>query len=155
MHAVLFDLAEFGQGKDLIAARVGQDGPFPAHETMEAAKVIQHLGAGSNKKVVGVAQNDPGIQCGIDQFGRVGRFHRAPRAHWHETRRFHRGMRQLQPTSAGFGFGIGLEKGKQGRGLKGGKVKSQRHLPTPVWWVFPLNLAFNPEPLPHHFVVSL
>ena len=50
------------QGKDLEAAAVGEDGPFPAHEAMQPAQAGDSVGAGAQVQVVGVGQDHGGVQ---------------------------------------------------------------------------------------------
>src|SRR5262249_42195018 len=51
-----------GQGKDLEAARVGDDGPLPAHEAMKPAAAGDQLLAGGEMQVKGVAEHHPVAQ---------------------------------------------------------------------------------------------
>ena len=62
-------LAEPAQTEELVATRVGEDGAIPTHELVEVAMPLQHLDAGPQKEVVGVAEQD--LDAGI--FELVGR----------------------------------------------------------------------------------
>ena len=52
--AVLLDLAQGGQGKDLKAAAVGEDGAVPGHELVQTAQLLDELVARTDMQVVGV-----------------------------------------------------------------------------------------------------
>ena len=54
--AFLGDFAQLAQTKDLEAARVGQDGPLPAHEAVHAAKLANGLDPRPQIKMVGVVE---------------------------------------------------------------------------------------------------
>ena len=49
-------LEEAGQGKDLEAAGIGEDGPVPPHEFVEATHLAHHLVTGTQVEVIGVGQ---------------------------------------------------------------------------------------------------
>ncbi len=68
LDPLLGELAQFGQAHHLVAATVGQDGPLPVHELVQAAKPRHPLGAGSQHEVVGVAEDNVG-PCLADSFG--------------------------------------------------------------------------------------
>ena len=59
-HAVTIDLAHVGQAKDLVAARIGQDRPVPVHELVQPAHTGYEVGAGTEKEVIGIGQDEPG-----------------------------------------------------------------------------------------------
>ena len=46
------------QAPDLEAARVGEDGPLPADEAVQAAELADHVQAGAQEQVEGVAEDD-------------------------------------------------------------------------------------------------
>ena len=54
------DLAQRRQAEDLVAAAVGEHGPFPGAELVQPARLGDQRGAGAQAKVVGVAQDDLG-----------------------------------------------------------------------------------------------
>ena len=57
-YALLADLADTGEGKDLKPAAVGEDGLGPAHEAVQAARLADQILAGAQVQVVGVGQHD-------------------------------------------------------------------------------------------------
>ena len=57
-RAALVDGAVARQREDLIAARVGEHGPRPAHELVDAADAPEQLGPRPQQQVIGVRQQD-------------------------------------------------------------------------------------------------
>ena len=64
LNAGLADLADAGEREDLKPAGVGQNGPVPAHEAMDAAEALQLVGAGPKHEVIGVVEDDLGAGSG-------------------------------------------------------------------------------------------
>ncbi len=58
LHAVVVDLAEAFERKDLKAPGVGEQRPFPRHELVEPAKLRDHLFTGPHVQVIGVGEHD-------------------------------------------------------------------------------------------------
>ena len=56
--ALLLDLPQGGQGEDLEAAGVREDGAVPADEFMEASHLPHHLVARAQVEVIGVGELD-------------------------------------------------------------------------------------------------
>ena len=82
-HALLRDLAQLRQRHHLEAAGVGEDGLFPAHEFVQAAKARDALRARAQHQVISVAEHDVG--AGGGHALRQHRLHRARRADRHES----------------------------------------------------------------------
>jgi hypothetical protein len=62
-------LADFGEGveaEDLESARVGEDRAGPGHELVESTKGADGLVAGPEEEVVGIREDDPGVELGFD-----------------------------------------------------------------------------------------
>ena len=59
-HAIWVDLAHVGQTEDLVATGIGQDRPIPLHELMKPAHTGYEVGAGTEKEVIGIGQDEPG-----------------------------------------------------------------------------------------------
>ena len=57
-HAVVIDLPQMGQRKDLVSSAVGKDGAVPGHEPMEASQSSDHLCPRPQHQVVGIGQHD-------------------------------------------------------------------------------------------------
>jgi len=110
MGPLFRDLADLGEGKNLIAAAVGQDRPVPIHEPMQPAKVADHLHSWPNEKMVGVSEND--LCAEFTQLPRADRLHCALRPDRHEGRRLDHAMRRRQPATAGLGIWIGRKEFK-------------------------------------------
>jgi hypothetical protein len=70
------------QREHLEAAGVGQDGPIPGHERVQAAELGDQLGAGPEVQVVAVSEHDRRAQ--LAQLVRVDALDRRLRADGHE-----------------------------------------------------------------------
>jgi hypothetical protein len=70
------------QREDLVAARVGQDRPAPAHEAVDAAHPAKQLDAGAEHEVVRVGEDD--LDADPGQIRRVEPGDGRARAHRHE-----------------------------------------------------------------------
>jgi len=60
--AAIGELAEVGKAEDLEAAGVGENGVAPGHEAMESAELANQFVAGPEEEVVGVCQDDLGVE---------------------------------------------------------------------------------------------
>ena len=58
----LGDLTELVEAEDLESAGVGEDGVGPAHETVQASHAADEFVAGTQVKMIGVAEDDAGIE---------------------------------------------------------------------------------------------
>ena len=114
MDAVVCDFAESVEGEDLEAAGVSEDGARPTDETMQAAHAADGLVAGTQIKMVGVAEDD----FDAESFKRVlgDGFDGALRADGHEDRGFDGlvGQEETAAAAAGGGFGEELEGRRHG-----------------------------------------
>ena len=97
MHALLGDFAHFTQREHLEAAGVGEDWFIPLGKVVEVAVGFDHIGAGAQPEVKGVAQDD----LGANLFDRLGRhaLDRAVGADRHERRGFHRATGEVQTAT--------------------------------------------------------
>ena len=87
-HAVLADLAQFGEGKYLEAAAVREDGPVPGHEAVQPAEGLDEPVAGAHMQVIGVGELD--LAADVSQIARRERaLYRRLGADVHEHRRLH------------------------------------------------------------------
>src|SRR4051794_26443663 len=82
--ALLSNLADLGEGKNLVTAAVGQDRPIPMHEAMKPAELPENIEARPNEKVISVSENDLGFE--FSQFARTDRLDRSLGAHRHKLR---------------------------------------------------------------------
>jgi hypothetical protein len=55
------NLPVFRKGINLISSAIGEYGALPAIETMQPSGLLQHLKARAEVEVIGIAQDDPGI----------------------------------------------------------------------------------------------
>ena len=97
-HRVFADLAQLRQRHHLEAAGVGQHGPVPAGEGLQAAEGGNAFGARPQHQVIGVAEHD--IGAGIAHLAPVQALHGACGADRHEGRRPHHAMRRGQLARA-------------------------------------------------------
>ena len=98
--ALLLDLPQLGQGKDLEAATVGEDGAVPVHELVQAAHLLDQRVAGAHMKVVGVGK----LHLAADGFqvvGGEGAFDGPLGAHIHEHRGLDGAVGRFQLSPAG------------------------------------------------------
>ena len=105
--AFLGDLGEILEAEDLKTAAVGEDGPVPVHEFMQAAEAADQLMAGPDVEMVGVAEDDLGAQL-LEVF-RGHALDRGLGAHRHEDRGLHRavqGAHLAAPGRAIAGFAV-------------------------------------------------
>src|SRR5262249_18334635 len=104
--ALIGDFSKFGQTEYLITAGIGENGPVPGHEFVQTAQLANPLVAGTQIKVVGIAEND--LRAEFFQRFVAEAFYRSLRAYGHENRRFDQAVRSGQssaPRTAGFRFG--------------------------------------------------
>ena len=97
--ALLADLAQGTERKNLKAAGIGKNRLVPAHEAMQTAMHRDHLQPRSQPQVKGIAQTD---RCA--DFGQITWRHRLDRtvgADRHEDRRFDNTMGQRQAAKTG------------------------------------------------------
>jgi len=84
VRPVLGDPAALREAEYLKAAAIGQDGPLPSDESMQAAPPSNELVAGTKIEMVGVAQDDLG--SGLLHIPEQGSLDRTLRPHGHERR---------------------------------------------------------------------
>lgn len=90
-HAVVVELERVGQREDLETTRIGKDDTVPVHERMQAARLGDELGSGTQEQVVGVRKHHLGVEC--PQLVDGDAFHRGAGTHGHECGRLDRAMR--------------------------------------------------------------
>ena len=84
LHAFFGHFANIGEGEYLKTARIGQYGACPSLKTMQSARFVQDLGAWSQIQVIGVTQNDLGINIFFKE-GALHSFHSTDRAYGHKN----------------------------------------------------------------------
>src|SRR5882762_7288038 len=104
-HAPIGHFSQLGKAKDLIAARIREDGVRPGHELVQAAKLADEFVPRAQIKMIGVCEDDVGAEL-FERFlaealdGRLS-------AHGHEHRRFDHAMgRRQAPTPRSRGIGL-------------------------------------------------
>ena len=106
LHAFGRNFAKGAETEDLKAARVGQHGSVPAHESMDATHAPDELVAGPEVQMVSVGEDDlRALAVGADLFEDALRdgLHGGGGSDWHEDWRFDDTMRQGKlsaPTAA-------------------------------------------------------
>ena len=115
LDPILFDLAEPFEREDLEPARVGQHRPVPGGEPVQPAERLDHLFAGAQMQVVGVAEDD--LRAGAANLVRMQTAHRSVGADRHERGRLHDAVGQREAAGAGQAFGGVEGEVEQGYGL--------------------------------------
>ena len=99
-YPLLADVAELCQAEYLKSAAVGQDGPVPAGELVQAAHVGNHLVAGTQMQMIGIAQHD--LRADVLQVkGRQSALDGAGCGNIHESRGLYRAVHRLENAAAG------------------------------------------------------
>jgi hypothetical protein len=57
-RTIFFQFTNIRQGKNLKSAAVGQYGPFPTDETMQATRSFQNIQTGTQKQMIRISEND-------------------------------------------------------------------------------------------------
>ena len=97
--SAIVNLEVGGQAVNLVPAAVGQDGPLPAFEAVQAAEAAQHVQPRPQPEVEGVAEDD--LRAHRLERGGQHALHRAVSAHRHEHRRLDETVGERQPAAAG------------------------------------------------------
>ena len=118
LDALFGDFSDFGQRPNLKAAGVGEQGPVPGGEGMEAAEFFDHLGTGAKPEVVGVCENDLRLHH-VKIIGMEG-FDRTLGADRHEDGGFDDAVRSGETAAPCFAGGIGMEEFEHDRWDKAG-----------------------------------
>ena len=107
-HAFFCDLAQVAQAENLEAARIGEDRARPGHEAVQAAELADQLMAGPQKQVIGVGEDDFGVQL-VGQIALHDALDGGLRADWHEHGGFDDAVRGVDEAGARAGVGaLGL-----------------------------------------------
>ena len=99
-HALVPDVVEFGERKDLEPAAVGEDGPVPVHEFVEPPCRLYKLVPGAHIEVVGIREDD--LRARLLQVARQHALDGRLRADGHIHGRFDiavRGMKDARPRA--------------------------------------------------------
>lgn len=114
-NSVFAHFAETVEAKYLEAARIRENGAVPVHEAVEAAELADEFMAGAEVEVVGIRENDFGVEFRGEVIGGEP-FHRRLRAHRHKDGGFDGAVGGMQHSGPGAGFrASGLEfKAKSG-----------------------------------------
>ena len=91
---LLADHAPRREAEDLKAAAVGQDRRVPADEAMQAATPCDQLVAGTEKEVVGVAEDD--LRAGVVKVAMKRRLYGPLCPDRHERGRLHDAVRRME-----------------------------------------------------------
>lgn len=107
-HAVVVNFAGLRERENLKAARVGEHGTMPLHELVQAAHVAHEFVAGTQIKMIGVAQDERSVDV-FEMLRREG-LDRRLRANGREDRRDEVAVRRGEnPRAGAVGFGGDLE----------------------------------------------
>ena len=105
-HAIGGDLAQAAEAEYLKSSGIGQDGPWPGHELMEAAQPADGFVPRAQKEMISVAEDDLGVQI-IDEVAREEAFDGGLRADGHEDRGLDDAVRGVKEARAGVGVRAG------------------------------------------------
>ena len=105
VHAIGIELERVGEREDLEAAAVGEHGMIPVHETVDTTGLADDVDAGPQVQVVGVGEDDLGVQ-GLE-LGVGDALDGGLRAHGHEDRRLDVTMWRMQAAQARSASGVG------------------------------------------------
>jgi len=107
--ALFFNFPTMGERINLKPTTIGQHGALPAIETVDATRSLQHIQAGAQVEVIGIAQADLGVDI-VSKFVLVYGFYRSRCAHGHKNRGMDRAVVGLDLSGAGAGVGVGMEE---------------------------------------------
>src|SRR5215472_6855862 len=85
VNAFVRDLSQLREGKNLVPTAISQNRSIPVHEFMQAAEMLDHVDARSDKQMISIPENDLSIE--FTQFSRSHSFHRSLPPDGHERRR--------------------------------------------------------------------
>ena len=109
--ALVFDVVEFCEGKDLKPAAVGEDGPVPIHEFVQSSRTADEFVPGPHIKVIGIRKND--LRARLFEIARQNAFYGRLRADGHIDGRFDVSVRGVKNARASARFGIGFDDFKR------------------------------------------
>jgi hypothetical protein len=98
-HAIVVDAPQIGEAEDLEAPGIGEDGPVPGHEPVEATQPCDTLGSRTQVEVIRVSEDDLGTRGA--KIARRQRLDGGLRADRHERRRVDDAMSGLESARAG------------------------------------------------------
>src|SRR5215470_11694969 len=98
LHAILPNFSQVAEAEDLEPAAVGQNRAIPRDELAQSAQFEDGLVTGPQKKMVGVPENDAGIEIFEHLLG--DSLDRAGGPDRHEDRRFDLAMGGFNPSGA-------------------------------------------------------
>ena len=107
-YPFIIDLAGLCKREDLETTRIGENRAVPARERVQPAELLDHVLAGAEMQVVGVAEDD--LRADHAQLARVEALDRSLRPDRHERRCLHVAVAGAQdPRARGAGGGGDLE----------------------------------------------
>ena len=111
-HALVPDVVEFSEGKDLESAAVGENGPVPIHEFVEPPCRPDELVPGAHVEVVGIREDD--LRARLLQVARQHALDGRLRADGHVHGRFDIAVRVMKDARPRARFGVSFDnfKGK-------------------------------------------
>ncbi len=95
----------------LKSAAVGQDRAIPGVETVQSAGLVQYIEAGAEVEVIGVPEDDLGMDV-VGELVLVHGFYRRGRADGHKYRRLDGAVGSFQQAGAGIRLSVSMLKGE-------------------------------------------
>ncbi len=86
LNAVIVNLGQRAEGKDLISTAVGQYRFVPGHKFVYSTECLHHINSGPQQQMVGIGQNKYGT--GFFELLWCDTLYRSGGADWHKHRRF-------------------------------------------------------------------
>ena len=105
-NAFFGDLAEGVEAEDLESAGIGENSAGPGHKFVESAELTDGFVAGAEEEVIGVGQDDFGVEV-VEELGGEDAFDRCLSANGHEDRGFDGAVGGVEDTGSGAGGGAG------------------------------------------------
>ena len=99
-NALVRDLAQLRERKDLVPTAIRQNRSVPTHEFVEATQMPDRVEPGPDKQMVGVAKND--LRIHLAQLARTHALYRTLCAHRHECWRIDHAVRSCQAAPSRF-----------------------------------------------------
>jgi hypothetical protein len=106
------DFSESSKAEDLVATAIGENWARPLHETVKAVKMCDGFLSGAKHEMVGVGEDDGGIET--DEVTGGDAFNGCLSADWHEDRSWNDAVGGGEFSQAGLGVGVSLNKTKWG-----------------------------------------
>src|SRR5204863_9645210 len=100
MHALLSDLAQLGQRKNLVTATIGENWSIPIHELMKSTEVPDDIDSRSHEQMIGISEDD--LRSEFVKLMRTHGLHASLSSDRHEGRSLDRAMLSFETPNTRF-----------------------------------------------------